>query len=51
MTDGNFWIGMTAGVAVGAYVGMRMKANERKIRRTLNRTARNVETAFDHMSR
>lgn len=51
MGDGNFWFGITAGVAVGTFLGMRMKANERKIRRTLNRTARNVESAFDHMSR
>lgn len=47
----NFWMGMAAGLAVGAYAGMQMKTNERKIRRAINRTARNMENAFDSMSR
>ena len=47
----NFWTGMAVGVAVGNCVGIRAKTNERKIRRVINRTARNVEHAFDSMSR
>ena len=47
----NFWIGMVVGLAAGTCLGIRLKAKERKIRRMINRTARNVENAFDSMSR
>lgn len=46
-----FCAGLFVGMAAGTMVGIRMKANERKLRRTINRTARNVENVFDRMSR
>lgn len=45
-----FWTGMGLGLTVGICVGTRVKINERKIRRAIHRTARNVENAFDSMS-
>ena len=47
----NFWTGMAVGLAAGTCLGIRLKAKERKISRMINRTARNVENAFDSMSR
>ena len=46
-----FCAGLFVGMAAGTVVGIRMKANERKLRRTINRTARNVENIFDSMGR
>lgn len=46
-----FCAGLFVGMAAGTVVGIRMKANERKFRRTINRTARNVENIFDSMGR
>ena len=51
MCCNNFWPGVMVGMAAGTCLGIRLKAKERKIRRVINRTARNMETAFDHMSR
>ncbi len=51
MCCSNFWVGMVMGVAAGTCIGMRAKANERKIRRFVNRTVRDMENAFDSMSR
>lgn len=47
----NFITGMAVGVAAGTFLGIRMKTNERKIRRAITRTARNMEHAFDSMAR
>lgn len=51
MCCNNFWCGMAAGITVGTCLGIRMKAKEKKIRRVINRTARNIENTFDNMSR
>lgn len=47
----NFCTGLAVGIAAGTCLGIRMKAKEKKIRRVLSRTARNVENAFDNISR
>ena len=39
------------GIAAGTCLGIRLKAKEKKIRRGINRAARNVEHAFDNMTR
>lgn len=46
-----FWTGVAVGMAAGTCLGIRMKAKERKIRRSIDRTARKVENAFDAMTR
>ena len=51
MCCGKFCCGVAVGMAAGIFVGMKMKCNERTIRRMINRTARNVENAFDCMTR
>ena len=50
MTSHEFLSGMALGVVAGACLGMSAKSHERKIRRVINRTARNVENAFDNMT-
>ena len=50
MCSNDFLMGTALGMAAGAWVGMRMKRNERKIRRVVNRAARNVENAFDTLT-
>jgi hypothetical protein len=42
---------MALGMAAGTCLGVRLKSKEKKIRRTLNRAARNVESVLDTMSR
>ena len=42
---------MVVGIAAGTCLGIRLKAKEKKIRRGINRAARNVEHAFDNMTR
>lgn len=49
MTSNSFWVGMAMGVAAGTCLGMRMKSQERMIRRGIHRTARRMEQAFDTM--
>ena len=51
MCCNNFWLGMTMGMAAGTCIGIRAKSNERKIRRFVNRTVRDMENAFESMSR
>ena len=47
----SFGTGMVVGIAAGTCLGIRLKAKEKKIRRGINRAARNVEHAFDNMTR
>ena len=42
---------VVVGIAAGTCLGIRLKAKEKKIRRGINRAARNVEHAFDNMTR
>ena len=49
MTSNSFWVGMAMGVAAGTCLGMRMKSQERMIRRGIHHTARRMEQAFDTM--
>ena len=51
MCCNNFCTGMVVGIAAGTCLGIRLKAKEKKIRRGINRAARNVEHAFDNMTR
>lgn len=39
------------GMAAGVLVGMKLKSNERSVRRVINRTARSMEDAFDTLTR
>lgn len=45
-----FWSGVALGMAAGTCLGIRLKAKEKKIRRTLHKAGRTMETAFDSMS-
>ena len=51
MCCNNFCTGMVVGIAASTCLGIRLKAKEKKIRRGINRAARNVEHAFDNMTR
>lgn len=51
MCCNHFCAGVMVGMAAGTCLGIRLKAREKKIRRTINRAARNVEHAFDNMTR
>ena len=44
-------VALVVGIAAGTCLGIRLKAKEKKIRRGINRAARNVEHAFDNMTR
>ena len=43
MCCNNFCTGMVVGIAAGTCLGIRLKAKEKKIRRGINRAARNVD--------
>ena len=46
-----FTIGLAAGMAAGAWVGMRVQANRRQVKGKLRRVARRAESAFDDLTR
>lgn len=46
-----FCAGLFVGMAAGTVVGIRMKANERKLRRTVNRATRSMENIIDELGR
>lgn len=46
-----FTIGLAAGMAAGAWVGMRVQANRRQVKSTIRTAARRAEDAFDSMTR
>jgi hypothetical protein len=51
MTCQPFCCGVALGLAAGTCLGVRLKSKEKRIRRTLNRAVRNMETVLDTMSR
>lgn len=46
----DFLVGTALGIAAGTWMGMQMKSNEKRLRRAVNRAARNVENAFDTLT-
>lgn len=50
MCCNHFCTGVVVGMAAGTCLGIRLKTKEKKIRRTINRAARNVENAFDQIT-
>ncbi len=51
MTMNGFTIGLAAGMAAGAWAGMRIQANRRQVRGTIRTAAQKTEDAFDRMTR
>lgn len=51
MNQDKFCAGLLLGMAAGTAIGIRMKANERKLRRTINHAARNMENIIDELGR
>ena len=46
-----FTIGLAAGMAAGAWVGMRVQANRRQVKGKFRDAARKAENAFDDLTR
>jgi len=46
-----FTIGLAAGMAAGAWVGMRVQANRRQVKGKFRDAARKAENAFDELTR
>ena len=51
MCNDKFCAGLLLGMAAGTAIGVRVKANERKLRRTVNRATRSMENIIDELGR
>lgn len=50
-SDNKFCAGLLLGMAAGTAIGIRVKANERKLRRTINHATRSMENIIDELGR
>lgn len=46
-----FWPGIGIGVLAGAMLGVKLKTEEKQVRRTMHKAKRNMEDIFDSMGR
>lgn len=49
MMKNYFWPGIGIGALAGAVIGMKLKAEEKQVKRSMHKAKRNMEDMFDSM--
>jgi len=49
MMKNYFWPGIGLGALAGAMLGVKLKSEEKHVKRTINKAKRNVDDLFDNM--
>lgn len=49
MTKNYFWSGIGLGALAGAMIGIKLKSEEKHVKRSVNKAKRNMEDMFDNM--
>jgi hypothetical protein len=49
MMKNSFWPGIGIGALAGAFIGIKLKGNEKQVKRSVNKAKKNMENLFDSM--